>query len=261
MLEQPESAHGFTDSLTREVRSLLWNDSFLAAVTRVMEKAGLPLHAALSAVEAAGDRRRQRVPLPAELRARFLLAIGKRDEAISQLSHLAGLSAVDSETLIEDLAPAVRVHLTETEVTTLVPLIMERNLLKAINFVRARNRVGDKNAVFFLGVVFAGSGSLPQSLPMPEIIARVMRPLQAGLRRNPILDPNVQARVAADYASEDRQAVCRLLDLYHQAGSEAGRAQVQIAVLKLAGANPQKLPDQMRDALRDYRDVLVWANQ
>ena len=59
--------------------------------------------------------------------------------------------------------------------------------------------------------------------------------------------------------AEQRGRVSRALDRYGSDSSEAGRARVQLAILKLAGASEADVELWVEVAERDYRDVLAAA--
>jgi len=64
-------------------------------------------------------------------------------------------------------------------------------------------------------------------------------------------------RVAAHlFGAEASGDVMDILDHYPDEGSEAGRARVQLAILKLSRGDPEKLPDLVAQAWSDFRDVL-----
>jgi ribosomal protein L7/L12 len=54
-------AGGLSESLIREVRSLLWADAYLQAVKRVIQFTGLALHEAMPVVDAEWEQVRQQV--------------------------------------------------------------------------------------------------------------------------------------------------------------------------------------------------------
>jgi hypothetical protein len=50
-----------------------------------------------------------------------------------------------------------------------------------------------------------------------------------------------------------------ILDKYGADGSERGRGRVQLAILKLSKGQRDQLPELVKMAKRDYRDVLAYA--
>jgi len=253
-------AGGLSESLTHEVRSLLWANGYLQAVKRVIQAAGLPLHDAVPVVDAEWARVRQVMPDRVVQRIRFLIMTGRIDEAANFLSQEVKIDPAESAVTVDDLKQGVKVRLTAEDVTALIPLLTAGNLIRVVDYVRSRTKVGARDAMFSLAVIIQGSGRYPETGPIPEKSIQVMRPIHASLRQDPVMSPEVRARVEIDFAREDWAAACRLLDLYGQESTDAGCTRVQLAVLKLAGGDPQKLAESVSDALRDYRDVLVWAN-
>jgi hypothetical protein len=77
----------------------------------------------------------------------------------------------------------------------------------------------------------------------------------AGL---PLSEP-VLARVAADYSPEHRAEVERLLAYYGADPNHSEVERIRIAILDLAERDIAEVPDYVRAALNDYRDVLYWA--
>jgi len=68
---------------------------------------------------------------------------------------------------------------------------------------------------------------------------------------------NLVERVVAHlFGPDDAEAVMAILDHYPDDGSEAGRARVQLAILKLSRGDREKLPDLVAQAWSDFRDVL-----
>lgn len=70
---------------------------------------------------------------------------------------------------------------------------------------------------------------------------------------------DVMFLAAFDFPDEDVATVLAILDEYDEEATELGRARVQRAILVLAEGNIEKLRSYTQDAIRDYRDVLSWA--
>jgi hypothetical protein len=65
--------------------------------------------------------------------------------------------------------------------------------------------------------------------------------------------------VARDYRPEQRAEALAALAAYGEDSSPEGALRVRMACLKLAAGDLEKLKRFTGDALRDYRDVLAWA--
>lgn len=65
--------------------------------------------------------------------------------------------------------------------------------------------------------------------------------------------------LARDYPAEDREAILGLLASYGPESHEQEPHRVRLAILKLADGKTDAIPDCVRTANRDYRDVLAWA--
>jgi hypothetical protein len=83
-------------------------------------------------------------------------------------------------------------------------------------------------------------------------------------RKRPIAQPvpevtpsDVKRVVRRDFPNEQFADVMTLMDGCSAKGG--GRPRVQLAVLKLAQGNLEKVGPLVESANRDYRDVLVWA--
>jgi hypothetical protein len=71
---------------------------------------------------------------------------------------------------------------------------------------------------------------------------------------------DVRRKVESTWTNADQRArVWRALDSYESESSDAGRARVQLAILKLAEGSLERLQDWVQVATRDYRDVLAAA--
>lgn len=69
----------------------------------------------------------------------------------------------------------------------------------------------------------------------------------------------VRAVARRMFPRDDPATILELLDLSDAGQSEAGRARVHLAILKLSGGNPDKLLQSIIAARRDWRDVLLWS--
>jgi hypothetical protein len=69
----------------------------------------------------------------------------------------------------------------------------------------------------------------------------------------------VLEKVAHYWPDVDPQVIMRILDEYGLVSSERGRARVQLAILKLSEGQRERLPELVRMAKLDYRDVLAYA--
>jgi len=69
----------------------------------------------------------------------------------------------------------------------------------------------------------------------------------------------VLRKVAHYWPDVDPKEIMSILDQYGTISSERGRARVQLAILKLSGGQRDKLPELVRMAKRDYRDVIAYA--
>ena len=69
---------------------------------------------------------------------------------------------------------------------------------------------------------------------------------------------DVLASIAVLFPPEQRARALALLDEY-TAGSDAGRARVQMAILVLSDGDLARLESELAVAKRDFRDVLVGA--
>ena len=57
----------------------------------------------------------------------------------------------------------------------------------------------------------------------------------------------------------DPQEILDLLNAYGTESYETGRTRVQLAILKLSGGDRERLPDLVKMAKVDFRDVLAYA--
>jgi hypothetical protein len=69
----------------------------------------------------------------------------------------------------------------------------------------------------------------------------------------------VREKVAQYWPDEDPEEIMGVLDQYGVTRFEGGRARVQLAILKLCEGQRDRLPELVRMAKRDYRDVLAYA--
>ncbi len=244
-----------------------------------MQAGGLSLAQALAAVESIWIHTRRQVPEPVDQRARFMLSTGKPDSATRLLVEASGLSPGDARAYIEDLTPAVRVSLSDAQVNELVKILKQNDpeelktvktrtgkvtiriptsgIPGAIEYIRARNKVGVMHAMELLKSLYV---AIPEpALPPSPNLQQAIQMIHSRLRSEPVISPRVQVAIQSDYASEDWEAAGRILDLYDQDASAAGRERVMLAVLKLAKGDPLALLDRTRDAIRDYRDILAWS--
>lgn len=76
----------------------------------------------------------------------------------------------------------------------------------------------------------------------------------ARTTRDKILD-----KVARYWPDVDPREIMSILDECGAVSSERGRARVQLAILKLSEGQRDQLPELVRMAKRDYRDVLAYA--
>jgi hypothetical protein len=68
----------------------------------------------------------------------------------------------------------------------------------------------------------------------------------------------VRIKVRRYWPDEDPAEILAILDQYGGSG-EPGRTRVQLAILKLCEGRKERLPELVRMAKRDYRDVLAYA--
>jgi hypothetical protein len=68
----------------------------------------------------------------------------------------------------------------------------------------------------------------------------------------------VLRKVRRYWPDEDLAEIMAVLNQYGGSG-EKGRTRVQLAILKLSEGRSEKLPELVRMAKRDYRDVLAYA--
>ena len=69
----------------------------------------------------------------------------------------------------------------------------------------------------------------------------------------------VKAIVARLWPTADIEEIMDLLDEYGVESHEKGQPRVQLAILKLSEGERERLPNLVRMAKRDYRDVLAYA--
>jgi hypothetical protein len=69
----------------------------------------------------------------------------------------------------------------------------------------------------------------------------------------------VVATVAEQFPPELRETVLRALDVY-PGDTPAGRARLQLAILKIAGGNVERVHQLVAHAAVDFRDILYTAN-
>lgn len=74
---------------------------------------------------------------------------------------------------------------------------------------------------------------------------------------SPTRDDVIEA-VARTFPHNDPATILTLLDLYGTERHEGGREQIQLAILKLSDGDIEKLPDLVRAAKHDWRDILYW---
>jgi hypothetical protein len=68
----------------------------------------------------------------------------------------------------------------------------------------------------------------------------------------------VRIKVRRYWPDEDPAEIIAILNQYGGSG-EPGRTRVQLAILKLAEGQKERLPELVQMAKRDYRDVLAYA--
>jgi hypothetical protein len=69
----------------------------------------------------------------------------------------------------------------------------------------------------------------------------------------------VLEKVVHYWPDVDPQEIMEVLDEYGLKSSERGRTRVQLAILKLSEGRRERLPELVRMAKLDYRDVLAFA--
>jgi hypothetical protein len=69
----------------------------------------------------------------------------------------------------------------------------------------------------------------------------------------------VEQKVRQEFRKEEVPEVIALLDQYGTKPRHSERERVQLAILKLSEGDIDKLGPCLKDADRDYRDVLSWA--
>jgi hypothetical protein len=69
----------------------------------------------------------------------------------------------------------------------------------------------------------------------------------------------VLEKIAQYWPDADRKEILGILDRFGEKSSEQGRSRVQLAILKLSERKRERLEGLVRDAKRDYRDVLAYA--
>jgi HEAT repeat protein len=72
------------------------------------------------------------------------------------------------------------------------------------------------------------------------------------------LNTAVLRRISRDFPPEDREYVIEQLKRY-QGDSVQGRKRIHLAILKLSEGSKEKVAHLVEIALRDYRDILYWA--
>jgi len=71
----------------------------------------------------------------------------------------------------------------------------------------------------------------------------------------------VEAAVTQLFPTHDPTTILAILDEYGTQEYQRERLRVQLAILKLSRGDPDALRARTRDAQRDYRDILMWADQ
>jgi multidrug efflux pump subunit AcrA (membrane-fusion protein) len=105
-----------------------------------------------------------------------------------------------------------------------------------------------------LGLAVVAYGAVP---PLRRALSSRTR-----VRPQPVSDvtaADVERIVRRDFSEGQFVTVMAILDEYDPSKSESGRSRVQLAALKLAGGDTDKLRINIDAAKRDYRDVLVPA--
>ena len=72
------------------------------------------------------------------------------------------------------------------------------------------------------------------------------------------LNTAVLRKISRDFPPEDREYVIEQLKRY-RGDSIKGRKRIHLAILKLSKGNKEKVANLVEVALRDYRDILYWA--
>ncbi|MFB0535505.1 MAG: HEAT repeat domain-containing protein [Anaerolineae bacterium] len=72
------------------------------------------------------------------------------------------------------------------------------------------------------------------------------------------LNTAVLRKISRDFPPEDREYVIEQLKRY-RGDSIKGRKRIHLAILKLSEGNKEKVANLVEVALRDYRDILYWA--
>jgi hypothetical protein len=73
------------------------------------------------------------------------------------------------------------------------------------------------------------------------------------------LPPSIVGRVRREFHAEDQQAVLKALSCYGAQSHEREKERVLRAVLYLADGDKEAVNHLVEQARRDYRDVLLWA--
>jgi hypothetical protein len=95
---------------------------------------------------------------------------------------------------------------------------------------------------------------------VPTRIPGRFRPRQvASVPDLPVSREAVLVAVQTAFPEGRRRRLVKLLDTYGVEPHERERERVQLAILKLCGAQEDQLRIYLAVAKRDYRDVLLWA--
>jgi hypothetical protein len=97
---------------------------------------------------------------------------------------------------------------------------------------------------------------------VPTRIPGRFRPRQvASVPELPVSREAVLVAVQTAFPEGSRRRVVKLIDSYGADPHERERERVQLAVLKLCDGSEDKLRVYLAVAKRDYRDLLVWAEE
>jgi hypothetical protein len=73
------------------------------------------------------------------------------------------------------------------------------------------------------------------------------------------VEKRVFSKIKRMWPETNPEEIIELLNQYGTESWESGRARVQLAILKLSEGNVDRLPELVRMAKRDWRDVLAYA--
>src|SRR5437899_667922 len=96
--------------------------------------------------------------------------------------------------------------------------------------------------------------------PAPTIAPLVLNSCAGGIIM--LVEPTrelVLAKVKEVFPDEDSAEIVALLDYYGVETHQREPYRVQLAILWLSKGDRDRLAQYIRDAVKDYRDVLLWA--